>query len=50
MQGWLTGQHEHDYYGRQFGNERAAEFVAKAVRAADATDFSNATATAMVRG
>ena len=41
VQGWFTAQHEHDYYGKKWGYERAAELVAEAVRAADETiDFS----------
>lgn len=41
VQGWFVGEHEHDYYGRQFGHERAAELVAEAVYAADPyIDFS----------
>lgn len=41
VQGWFTAGNGHDYYGKKWGYERAAELVAEAVRAADATiDFS----------
>ena len=41
VQGWFTASNGHDYYGRKEGSKRAAELVAEAVRAADATiDFS----------